>query len=320
MDAIKEVVSISLGSSARDHEVEIDLLGERFRLRREGFDGDFARAEARLTELDGDVDALSLGGIDLYLRAAGRDYHFRATKRLAARVERTPLVCGAALKGPLEHTTVRYMAEELGIELRGKRVLITSAVDRYSLAEGFFEAGCDMRYGDLLYALGVPVLIRDKRTLDRLIRLLTPLVAQLPFSWLYPTGSAQDKPPSRARTELYRDFDVIAGDYQFVRKFMPDDMHGKWVVTNTTTPADVEEMRCRGVELLVTTTPRLGGRSFGANVIEAVLVVLAGSRTELSPDEYRRRLAEAGFEPDVLWLQQAITVQGGVTPAVTASL
>ncbi len=319
MDAIKEVVSVSLGSSSRDHEVEIDLLGERFRLRREGFDGDSARAAARLVDLDGKVDALSLGGIDLYLRAAGRDYPFRVTKRLAASVKQTPLVCGAALKGPLEYETVRFMANELGLELSGKRVLITSAVDRYGLAEGFFEAGCDMRYGDLLYVLGVPVLIRNKRNLDRLIHLLTPIVAQLPFSWLYPTGSAQDKPPSGSRKELYRHFDIIAGDYQFVRKFMPDDMHEKWVVTNTTTPSDVEEMRCRGVELLVTTTPRLGGRSFGANVIEAALVVLAGSRTELTPEEYRRWLAEVGFRPDALRLQEATADRDEIaTPALAS--
>jgi len=302
VDAIKEVVSVSLGSSARDHEVEIELLGEVFRLRREGFDGDVDRAARRLAELDGTVDVLSLGGIDLYLRAAGHDYHFRASRRLAAGVKITPLVCGAALKGPLEHATVGFMRTELGLDLAGKRALVTSAVDRYGLAEGLLEAGCDLRYGDLLYALGIPVLIRGKRTLDFLVRILAPVVVQLPFSWLYPTGSAQDKPPSAKRTRLYERFDIIAGDYQYVRKFMPEDMRGKWVITNTTTAADVEEMRSRGVELLVTSTPRLAGRSFGTNVIEAALVALAGSRTELSSEEYLRLLSEVGFAPDVQWL------------------
>lgn len=304
MDAIKEVVSVSLGSSARDHEVEIDLLGERFRLTREGFDGDIARAEARLAELDGNVDVLSLGGIDLYLRAAGHDYHFRAARRLAAAVRNTPLVCGAALKGPLEHATVRFVRDELGLDLAGKRALVPSAVDRYGLAEGLLESGCDMRYGDLLYALGVPVLIRGKRALDVLIHLMAPVVVQLPFSWLYPTGTEQDKPPSAKRTRLYEPFDIIAGDYQYVRKFMPDDMRGKWVITNTTTAADVEEMRSRDVELLVTTTPRLSGRSFGANVIEAALIAYAGSRTELAPEEYACLLGEVGFKADVQWLQK----------------
>ena len=303
MGPIKEVVSVSLGSATRNHSVEIDLLGERFKLSREGVDGDFDRAAARLAELDGTVDVLSLGGIDLYLRAAGHDYHFRAAKPLAASVDKTPLVCGAALKGPLEHATIRYMTGELGLQLAGKRALVTAAVDRYGLAEGLLEAGCDLRYGDLLYALGIPVLIRGKRTLDALIRVLAPIVVQLPFSWLYPTGAEQDKPPSQSRAHLYDRFDIIAGDYQYVRKYMAEDMSGKWVVTNTTTSADVEEMRRRGVELLVTSTPRLSGRSFGTNVIEATLVALSGASRELDADAYLRLLDKVGFAPDVQWLQ-----------------
>lgn len=318
MGAIKEVVSISLGSAARDHEVEIDLLGERFTLRREGVDGDFDRAAARLAELDGNVDALSLGGIDLYLRAAGHDYRFRAAKRFARAVTHTPLVCGAALKGPLEHATVRYMQSELGLDLRGKRALVTSAVDRYGLAEGLLEAGCNMRYGDLLYALGIPALIRGKRALDTLIHILAPIVVQLPFSWLYPTGSAQDQAPSAKRAELYRDFDIIAGDYQYVRKYMPADMVGKWVITNTTTEADVEDLRQRGVDLLVTSTPRLSGRSFGTNVIEAALIALAGARGELPSREYLRLLGEVEFRPDVQWLQQDAKIPANAKPAPAA--
>ena len=135
---------------------------------------------------------------------------------------------------------------------------------------------------------------------------MTPLAAQLPFSVLYPTGSAQDKPPKpNARMEeLYGWADVIAGDWQFVKKYMPDDMSGKWIITNTTTAADVELARAHGVELLVTSTPRLEGRSFGTNVIEATMVALDGATGELTPERYRELLDLVGFRPDVLWLQK----------------
>ncbi len=82
VEAVKEVVSVSIGSSSRDHEVEIDLLGERFRIRREGYDGDLDAAAARFAELDGTVDAFGMGGIDIYLRADGRKYFFRDAKKL----------------------------------------------------------------------------------------------------------------------------------------------------------------------------------------------------------------------------------------------
>jgi hypothetical protein len=81
-------------------------------------------------------------------------------------------------------------------------------------------------------------------------------------------------------------------------------MAGKWVVTNTTTAQDVEFLRTRGVELLITSTPRLEGRTFGTNVIEATLVALDGSRRALGDERYLELMTMTGFSPDVLWLQR----------------
>jgi hypothetical protein len=104
--------------------------------------------------------------------------------------------------------------------------------------------------------------------------------------------------------ELYEWADIVAGDWLYVRKFMPADMRGKWILTNTTTPADVAFLRERGAELLVTTTPRLGGRTFGTNVMEATMVALDGADGELSAKRYRELLDSVGFTPDVTWLQR----------------
>ena len=61
-----------------------------------------------------------------------------------------------------------------------------------------------------------------------------------------------------------------------MRQFMPERLDGKIVLTNTVTPANIEELRERGVRMLITTTPDFGGRSFGTNVIEAALLALLG--------------------------------------------
>lgn len=299
-------MSVSIGSSSRDHEVEIDLLGERFRIRREGHDGDLTAAAARFAELDGTVDAFGMGGIDIYLRADGRKYFFRDAKKLVKGVSKTPVVDGSGLKGPVEGSTVDYLVNECGLTLKGKKVLTCSAVDRWGMTEALQKAGTEQVFGDLIYAIDVPILIKRWGSLKLLVRLLTPLVAQLPFSVLYPTGSSQDKEPKpNPRMEkLYAWADIIAGDWQYVKKFMPADMSGKWIITNTTTPADVELARSRGVELFVTSTPRLEGRSFGTNVIEATMVALDGAEGELSPERYRELLDSVGFKPDVQWLQR----------------
>lgn len=303
---MKQVVSVSIGSSTRDHEVDIELLGEKFRIRREGHDGNLGSAAARFAELDGTVDAFGMGGIDIYLRADGRKYFFRDAKKLTKGIKQTPIVDGSGLKGPVEGSTVDYLVRECGLDLSGMKVLTCSAVDRWGMTEALQEAGCQQVFGDLIYALDVPILIERWNSLRWLIRIMTPLASQLPFSVLYPTGSEQERAPkpNPRMQELYSWADVIAGDWLFVKKFMPDNMRGKWIITNTTTPSDVELARRRGVELLVTSTPRLEGRSFGTNVIEATMVALDGASGELSPERYRELLDSVGFRPDVLWLQQ----------------
>ena len=74
---------------------------------------------------------------------------------------------------------------------------------------------------------------------------------------------------------------------------------GKTVVTNTTTPADVEAFRQRGIRYLVTCTPRLEGRSFGTNMMEAALVAAAGKERVLSPAELQEMLVQLNFQPTI---------------------
>jgi len=61
-------------------------------------------------------------------------------------------------------------------------------------------------------------------------------------------------------------------------------------------------LRARGARYLITTTPRLSGRSFGTNVVEALLVALAGR--ELGEADYLRYIDLLGLKPQVLDLEK----------------
>ena len=226
---MKKVVSISIGSSKRDHVVDVELLGEQFHIWREGTDGDMPDAARRLREYDGKVDAFGMGGIDLFLNAADRTYWFRDAKQFRDAVKTTPLLDGSGLKGAVEGDVVRFMQEDLGLQVAGKRVLVTSAVDRWGMAMAFADAGCEMTYGDLLYALDVPIMIHTKPALIRAVRVMAPIASQLPFKFLYPAEADHtSKVESESKhAQLYRDADIISGDYKFVRKYMPQDMTGQ---------------------------------------------------------------------------------------------
>jgi len=299
LDRTRRIVSVSLGSSKRDHEVEVELLGERFRIERIGTDGDLKKAVELISELDGRVDAFGMGGIDLYIAAGRRRYVLRDAVPLKRAARKTPIVDGSGLKDTLEREVVRYLDETCGFDFRGKTAFVVCAVDRFGLVEALEEAGCELVIGDLMFTLHVPIPIRTLGGLDLLARFVAPVACRLPFKMLYPTGKSQEESVPKY-TRYYQSADLIAGDFLFIKKHWPEDLAGKTILTNTVTSADIEELRKRGVDLLVTTTPNLGGRSFGTNVMEALLVVQSGKRPEdLGPDDYKELLGKWGFVPRV---------------------
>jgi hypothetical protein len=298
---VRRVVSVSLGSSRRDHRVELELWGEKWEVSRRGTDGDIRKAQALIAELDGTVDAIGLGGIDLYLVARGRRYVIRDALRLARAAKKTPVVDGSGLKDTLERRAVRWLEEKDIFHFREKRVLLVSAVDRFGMAEELARLGARLTMGDLIFAFGLPLPIRSFFTLNVLAFLLLPVICRLPFTLLYPTGKAQEETKPRSlQSRYYLGADVIAGDFHFIRRYLPERLPGRVILTNTVTSADIELLRSRGLRLLVTTTPELGGRSFGANVMEALLVAASGRRPEeLGRRDYERLLDELGFTPRV---------------------
>jgi len=297
---MKRVVSVSLGSSSRDHRFETTVLGQPISIERIGTDGDTKRAKELLEELDGKVDALGLGGTDLYLRAGDRKYLIRQTATLVKNIRKTPFVDGGGLKASWERWLITdYLPKEKGISFRGRRVVLVSSVDRYGMAEAFTEAGAEVIFGDLIFGLGIPIALRSLGAVQVLAALLLPGLSRLPIRFLYPTGKKQEEiTPKHHRYFAWAE--VLAGDFHLIRRYMPDDLRGRVILTQTITKEDVEQLRRRGVWMLITDGPDMGGRSFATNVLQGVIVAVTGRRPDdLSTDEYLQTALEAGFLPRV---------------------
>lgn len=303
---MKRVVSVSLGSSSRDHQAHVTFMGEEFDVSRVGTDGKLDAAIGKVRELDGRVDAIGLGGIDVYLYAGRHRYALRDGLRLLEAAKTTPVVDGSGLKNTLEREAVRFMQDELAIDLRGRRVLMVSALDRFGMAQALVDAGADVLFGDFIFALDKDMPVRDLHEFERMAEKYLPDACKLPFQFFYPTGKKQEKPPQPKYPQYYEQAEVIAGDFHFMRQFMPARLDGKTVLTNTVTQANVAELAERGVETLITTTPDLGGRSFGTNVLEAALLALLGKAwSDVVPADYERLLKELQLKPRVLRLRES---------------
>lgn len=297
---MKRAVSISLGSSKRNSMVELEILGERVCIERIGTDGDMARAAELYGELDGKVDAFGVGGTDLGLTVGDKYYRLHSVAPLVRHVKQTPVVDGSGLKNTLERGVAPYMEAHIGPPQR-RRVLMTSGADRWGMSMSFMENGYEGVFGDLMFGLGLPIPLRSAAAIKRVAALLFPVVTRLPFEWIYPTGEKQEiNTPKFGR--WYDWAAVIAGDCHFIKRFMPPRLDGKIICTNTTTPDDVAIFRNAGVSYLVTTTPRLEGRSFGTNMMEAMLVAVSGKGRKLTDGELSELIDRLDFHPNIQML------------------
>ncbi len=297
---MKRAVSVSLGSSKRDKAVEVELLGQRVRIERIGTDGDMEKAAQLYKELDGKVDAFGVGGADLGLLVDQKWYPLHSVKPMVRFVKKTPLVDGAGLKITLESKIAAFLEKTIPdyIQQHGKTAFIMTGADRWGLTRSFLDAGYDCVFGDLMFSLGIPIPLRSEQQLKTLAALLMPVAGRLPFEWIYPTGEKQEeRKPKHAK--LFHWATVTAGDCHYIKRYMPDDMQGKVIATNTTTAADIELFRKTGVKYLVTATPVLEGRSFGTNMMEAALIAVSGKKRPLTTSELSEMLEKLNFQPQI---------------------
>lgn len=280
----------------RDHEATFELFGESIQVSRQGMDGDLSRAREAIQRLDGKVDAIGLGGLDLVLVVGGKRYEIQDARILRDAARLTPVVDGSGIKDTWERTVVEKLAE-VGVITADQAVLLVSALDRFGMAEAFFQLGCPMVCGDLIFSSHINYPIRSLAELEEMGRKLLPEMTKLPIRQLYPIGDEQTAPSDTRYAAYFTEADIIAGDFHYIRRFMPDRLDGKTVVTNTTTAEDKAVLKERGVRLLVTTTPEVRSRSFGTNVLEAALVAATGVLPTAPnwPDVVR----QAGLEYDI---------------------
>ncbi len=295
---MKRAVSISIGSSKRDKAVEIELLGEKVSIERIGTDGSMEKAAQTYRELDGKVDAFGVGGTDLGLTVGKRYYPLYSVQPMVRYIKQTPFVDGGGLRACLESQIGPFLEANLGSYIKEKKAMVTVGVDRWDVASSFVGAGYECVFGDLMFALGVPIAVRKLSQVKTLAALMLPIIGRLPFAWVYPTGEKQEIRTPKFE-KYYRWASVIAGDCHYVKKHMPDRLEGKVIATNTTTPEDVELFRQAGIKYLVTSTPVLDGRSFGTNMMEAAMIAVAGKNRRLTSDELREMLARLGFQPQL---------------------
>lgn len=310
---MKRIVSISLGSSQRDYQVTATILGHQVEIQRIGTDKDVARATELVQLYDGKVDVISLSGLTPVFRVGNLRYLHCTPIHLATQQCTTPVVDGSKLKATLERWSVKRAADTIPDIFRWRRVLFLSGIDRYPLAEALASYQPDMRFADPILQMGLASLptLHSLKQLEWYVRTMLPMTAFKPYRLLHRLRQQQGN-PSASRTErmkkLFAWADVIVGNFETIMHLAPTDMPGRTIITDDPSPAEIEDLRSRGVQTLVTMTPPISGEHpfVSTDILEAIVTVVHPRATSKQPGEAEVLdfIIANGWEPTVQQLNE----------------
>src|SRR5574344_976205 len=240
---MKHVVSVSLGSYTRDFSLETEFQNEKILIERVGTNGDFNKAISVLKKLDGQVDAIGLGGADFGLEANNKYYPIHSVTVLKNSIKHSPFTDGSGIKYTLESNIASFIEKSIPewLSKNERKILLVNSVSRWGMAKSFIDAEYKCIYGDFMFSLGLNIPVYSKQLIITATRLFCPLVTRLPFSYLYPVGQNEEKHINKFE-KYYHDVSVIAGDCLYVMQSLPEHIEGKTIVTNTTTESDRKKL------------------------------------------------------------------------------
>lgn len=283
----------------------VELLGSTVEIQQFGCDGDLEKMAAHIKALDGQVTAVALIGISKTLRLGKTKVAHPAAAPLFEIAQQTPVVDGAGVRAAMERWAVRLADEaQPGIWSR-KRVLMAPGLNHNGLAQALEQYTESVHYADPIVYFALPP-VPGVGSADTLVRVAEPTLNQLrayPFRRLFPRAGEAARPRN---PKQFNWADILAGDMGGIRRYAPQQLKRKIVVTESATEEDVADLRERGVSAIVTTMPPLGHElaHLSAAVFEACLVALRPDKTaELTENTYLNLMAQMAWKPGIQYLQ-----------------
>jgi predicted amino acid dehydrogenase len=288
---MKQVVSISLGSSNQDFVFTTTLLGLRLQVRRVGADGDLERAAA-LARHWGDTAATLGIGVDQEsdaLMEVIANYNGNAT-----------LTTGTRLSGILQEWSVRHAQQQLGGFFNNARVLFLSGLQDYRVALALSEHTVNLQFADPALQWGVPKLLGSLEALN-----LYSNGAHYVKDWSLPAPLNQGPVKEWARyvvRKALQKASVVVAPIHWLDAFGIEELAGKTVIAANVNETRMAALGDKGVAMVIDGAPVLHGHSLGANLLDAIVIAATGKHPEdLMEDDYLDIISALKLEPRVVY-------------------
>ncbi|MBD3656881.1 MULTISPECIES: dehydrogenase [Marinobacter] len=305
---MKTVVSVSLGSSQYDYDIEAELLGQTFRVIRVGADGSLDHAAAVLESVRPQADAIGLSMVPDHYQVGDRRVDDPDTAMLEACVPDRPVTTGASLRRILQEWAIRHTQTELGHFFDNARVLFFNGKAGYRVATALSEHTGNLLFADPYRDFGIPRLLTSLDQLERYTALTASVLANsytgrvLDTLMANPVGRLGERLTEGSLHKAVREAHVIVATMDELEGLGVAELDGKTLITSRVTDESLDRLKALRVAMVVDYSPWLAGRPVGVNVLEAMIsAALSRTPEQLGADDYLEVIATLGLEPRILY-------------------
>lgn len=302
----KKVISISLGLSSEDYHFSTKIFDEEVSIKRFGTDGDLDRASELITQFDGQADVIALGKMNIFFKVGHRIYIHQKIQKLANLAKNTPVVDGIHIKNTLWRWLISQVAEQHPEFFRQKKFFIISGIEHYEIAQVLNNYSSQILFGDPIFHFNFAFPLRSVNQLERYAKVVMPLLCRTSYERLLPINYKQVQYSPRG-VRYFNQADVIVGESSCIRQFAPNNMKRKVVISNTISADDLEDLRKRGVELVITINSPWGNNNFSLDndVIEAIFTTLIDRHfDEITDNDYLDIISRSKLELRIITLNE----------------
>jgi predicted amino acid dehydrogenase len=302
---MKRILTLDLGDG--EENTNLNFLGQAISLQRIGCHGDIQQAVSLIEQYDRQVDAIGLEGMPFTLRLVDSQILHDSGRILQNAAVKAPVVDGSGVRAGLEKWGISLADRaEPGI-FSDRKILLTPGMNHEGMAQVFQRHTKKIRYADPVVFFALPDFpgLGSRQTPGQIADLTLEQLKDAPFRRITPQAGM---PGTRRATRPFEWANVLAGDIGAIRRYAPGDLRRKTVVVNSASSDDLEDLRQRGVSIVVILIPDLAGaaqrKGFGVATAEAILAALRPDPgLPLSEDTYLDLLADFDWRPDIRYLQ-----------------
>jgi predicted amino acid dehydrogenase len=317
---MKQVISISLGSSNNNYEFQTTFLGQKFKIKRIGTNGDYDKAVDLLVQLDAETDAFGLGSVKLptpsnnnrliNIASSILDYVRDDSVKIAKIRSRlqTPVTTGDHLINVAYEWAIRSLQFEHTGYFNNARVLFLSGMAHYPMARIMAEYTENLTFADPVIENGISKFLHSFRDLELYAKGAHDILKWVPSKRLTSSAIPIKKWNTHILKKAMQKAQIIVvpyhNFYDYVGDCTPEELGGKTIITTTAYDDRIEFLKNQGVDVIIDTTPKLLKRVVGVNVQEALVIAALGKKQNQITDEDMLELmssTQTGLRPRLVY-------------------